>query len=251
MSGLSHRIGRDRRAPGKGPAVVTPASIFGAALALWLEYLRGIVQGTPPAIATWQDQSGNVNDASQGTVGNRATITATGVDFDAASSQYMTIADAATLDATTALTVVIEMTPDVVTSTRAPISKGSSLGSVWSTQTNSAAMRFHVGNPGLAFGEVAAVLAVGTRVVIVWVYDGTQATNATRLVCYVNGVAQTVSFSGTIPASIAVGTDIMSIGAYNNPTQFIDGRDRLLVLANTVATGAQVAAITSYAQALP
>ena len=37
-----------------------------------------------------------------------------------------------------------------------------------------------------------------------FVFDGTQSTNATRLLGYVNGSSQTLTFSGTIPSSLSV-----------------------------------------------
>ena len=42
----------------------------------------------------------------------------------------------------------------------------------------------------------------GTEVVL-WAFDGTQSGNANRLVGYLDGVAQFLTFSGTIPAAIS------------------------------------------------
>lgn len=49
---------------------------------------------------------------------------------------------------------------------------------------------------------------------VTFVYDGTQATNATKLLGYLDGVQQTLSFIGTIPSTTT-----------NNTTPFMIGRD--------------------------
>lgn len=250
MSGLSHRIGRDRRAPGKGPAVVTPASIFGANLAYWHDSTRGVVPGTPPAVATWEDQSGNGNHYAQGTALLRPQDTGAGIAANG-TTEYMVAPDAASLDFTTAATWAINFTPDVTTSTRSPNCKGGSGSGSWSFQSNATAMRFHIGVPGLSFGEVAAMLSAGVRVSIIVVFNGAGVDNATRLQMYLNGVAQTITFSGTIPASIPVGADTMGVFAYNTPNSYWDGVGRMTVGANVVANAAQIAAIHAFGAALP
>jgi hypothetical protein len=51
------------------------------------------------------------------------------------------------------------------------------------------------------------------------VYDGTQATNATRCKLYIDGVLQTaVSFVGTIPASIPADGSSFTIASFGSPT---------------------------------
>ncbi len=48
---------------------------------------------------------------------------------------------------------------------------------------------------------------------VVWVFDGSQPTNATRLVCYVNGVAKVLTFSGSaVPASLPAATTDLEFG---------------------------------------
>ena len=43
------------------------------------------------------------------------------------------------------------------------------------------------------------------------VFDGTQTGNANRLKCYVNGIAQTLSFVGTVPSSSTANADVEDI----------------------------------------
>lgn len=55
---------------------------------------------------------------------------------------------------------------------------------------------------GAQYGHIAfTTLGVWTHIAMV--YDGSQASNATRLKFYANGIQQTLGFSGTIPASVA------------------------------------------------
>lgn len=55
---------------------------------------------------------------------------------------------------------------------------------------------------GAAYGEIATALPLNTWSHVVYVFDGTQADNATRLLGYLNGSVQSLSFSGTIPVAI-------------------------------------------------
>lgn len=59
------------------------------------------------------------------------------------------------------------------------------------------------GSTATGYFTLTGAVANGTYRHISVVYDGTQSTNATRLVVYLDGVAQTLTFSGTIPATTA------------------------------------------------
>ena len=58
-----------------------------------------------------------------------------------------------------------------------------------------------IGNVGNAFTSLLQNVTGWHHVVMA--YDGSQATNATRLVQYFDGAAQTLSFGGTIPATLS------------------------------------------------
>lgn len=63
------------------------------------------------------------------------------------------------------------------------------------------------------------VVAANTRYRIRYSYDGSQATNALKLVCYKDGAAQALSFSGTIPTSVPVNLSyILTANGLNNAT---------------------------------
>lgn len=57
------------------------------------------------------------------------------------------------------------------------------------------------------------------------VYDGAQATNATKLKVFVNGVAKTVTFTGTIPTSIPTYSlsPIFDMGGYRGGNYYVKG----------------------------
>lgn len=57
---------------------------------------------------------------------------------------------------------------------------------------------FRISDAGENYGFIAYVSAGWNHAI--WVYDGAQSTSATRLKLYLNGVAQTLSFTGTIPS---------------------------------------------------
>lgn len=57
-----------------------------------------------------------------------------------------------------------------------------------------------------------------------YVFDGTQSTDATRLKCWDQGAQQTLTFVGTIPASIGANAAPMRYGAHPLDTNFAKGR---------------------------
>lgn len=60
------------------------------------------------------------------------------------------------------------------------------------------------------FGTVAFV----DSTTVLWeaLYDGTQPTNATKLRCWKNGVAQSLTFTGTVPAALGAANTGFSVG---------------------------------------
>lgn len=55
------------------------------------------------------------------------------------------------------------------------------------------------------------------------VYDGAQGTNATKLLGYVDGVQQTLSFTGTIPTTTASNSAVLEIGAITLTPAYMTG----------------------------
>jgi hypothetical protein len=238
---------RDRR---RSAVAISPRSIFGSSLAAWYQFNRGITLGTPPEVAAWADQSGRANDLVQTTVASRPFTAADGVDFDGIDDN-IAAPSSSTLDVVSALTVAIRVKPDVVTSNRCPIARSLTTAGTWSAQTNNAAMRFHFGAPGVNTGEAASQLTAGVEVTLVWVYAGGGATNADRLQLWRDGVLQTQTYSGTIPATATNTANTLSIGSFSSATgQFWDGRIKGAVVAIASATTAQRTALERYLGAL-
>lgn len=226
----------------------TPIAIFGAAnVKLMLDYTLGVTLGTPPAVAAWADQSGNANNASQGTAGNRPDLVADGLDFNG-TTDSLAVADAASLDATTRLVIAMAFTPDVVSGTHVPISKAPGSGGSWSVQTNSAAIRLHIGSAGTSFAE-GGTMSSGALQRMIWEFVGGGATNPDKIQQYLNSASATsLSFIGTIPASIPVGGDVVTISAFNGGAQFFDGRIRrlALIVPSATSTAAQRARLDAW-----
>lgn len=243
---MQRRAYSDRRALMQSGAPLTPISIFGAAYVIaWHVYNRGVSLGTPPEVAAIADQGQNANGLFQGTASLRPLLASDGVNFDG-TDDIMNAATNASLDSGASFTLGIRIKPDVVTSNRVPIARSQSGSGSWSIQTASAGIRMHFGAPGVAFGEVGSMLSAGTERTFVWVYDGAGATNADRLKMWRDGVAQTISFTGTIPATISNTATDLTWGAYANNVQFFDGRIKGTVCVNRVATDVQRGQLETY-----
>jgi len=88
------------------------------------------------------------------------------------------------------------------------------------TPVASGTMNFYVKTAGtLTVGsfEIGSVVSDGETFHVRWEYDGSGAANADRLKLWVNGTARTLSFTGTIPASIPdlTGIDLL-VGDYRS-----------------------------------
>jgi predicted phage tail protein len=77
---------------------------------------------------------------------------------------------------------------------------------------------------GSAYGE-AAVNTVSGPIHVVMVYDGTKATNAGRLKLYVKGSAVTLTYTGTVPASVpSFANKSFTLGRFAEGTGYWSGR---------------------------
>lgn len=217
----------------------TPIAIFGASnVKLMLDYTLGVTLGTPPAVAAWADQSGNANNASQGTAGNRPTLAANGIAFDG-STHCMDIADNATLDATTKMILGIAFAPDKVTGNMCPITKSTTVSGAWGLQSSGAAMRMHFTSVGVNFSE-GGTMSAGVLQRMIHEYDGDGAANADRLKLYLNSAsASALAFTGTVPASLTNSTNVVRLGAWANDLQYLDGTIRRVAIIFGTSTAAQ------------
>ena len=93
------------------------------------------------------------------------------------------------------------------------------------------------------FGYVVGSLTTGTWKHFSWVYDGSGAVNADRLKMWMDGVAQTLTFSGTIPATMPdTGTNAVKMGSPNGEGTrgFADVKLAHIKMWTAVLTAAQV-----------
>jgi hypothetical protein len=94
-----------------------------------------------------------------------------------------------------------------------------------------------------SFGHTTAgVLSTATWGHWMFVFDGSQSTNATRLSIYFNGTQQTLAFNGTIPASLPATTAILTLGnnVVADSTIFSGTLAEVAVWAGTVLTPAHI-----------
>ena len=75
-------------------------------------------------------------------------------------------------------------------------------------------VKFDVSNAGTTYGYTTGnIIGATTWVHVAAVYDGTQTGNAYRAKIYINGAMQTLTFSGTIPASTNSSSNTVMLGA--------------------------------------
>lgn len=79
-----------------------------------------------------------------------------------------------------------------------------------------------VANSANSFGSYAGASAV--YLVRSLIFDGSQGTNATRLIARENKVAKTLSFTGTIPATTENGTSVFRLGRRAYDTTYLGGK---------------------------
>lgn len=73
-------------------------------------------------------------------------------------------------------------------------------------------------------GHVDSVLNEDTWYHIVMLYDGTASGNSNRCKAWINGSAQTLSFTSTIPASLPASTRVLSMGKKTDDAGKFDGQ---------------------------
>lgn len=115
-------------------------------------------------------------------------------------------------------------------------------GVTWYNSDN----RFYasVGNGGLTYGATTPNAGTGWHQVTM-VFDGSQGTNAGRLVLYVDGVAQTLSFTGTIPATLAAAPGTFRVGRNPAFARWSNGRHAEAAVWTAPLTAAEAASLAA------
>jgi Concanavalin A-like lectin/glucanases superfamily len=181
------------------------------------ELLSGGRAAVPSSLLTgleayWAFSSGSFltdSTANANTLTNSGVTQSTsGILGDCAScggSSSASVADNASIDFTSKLSISAWFNATSLPTTVNPISKGILSSSLeWAFRfTSGTHPAFFLGDTGLAISASAngftAVISTWYHVAIV--YDGTQTGNSNRVKMWVNGASQTLTFGGTFPAA--------------------------------------------------
>lgn len=159
-------------------------------------------------------------------IGSRE-VASNALDFDG-TDDYVSCGDIAAADGATELTMEAWVKFDALTGFSRIIVKeqnGSNTdGTGITLTTGGQGFRFLARNGSDAYGETGNILSTGTWTHVAFVYDGSGASNADKLSCYVNGAVQGLTFSGTIPATLTNNNFDLTLGANSaGSSGFMDG----------------------------
>lgn len=93
----------------------------------------------------------------------------------------------------------------------------------------------------ISFGSVSFLPYFGVRTLVSIVFDGAGVTNADRLKGYINGVQQTLTFTGTIPSSLGANASAFLINKINFTSFFGKAIYDEIVITTDTSTPAQIA----------
>jgi hypothetical protein len=181
-------------------------------------------------VGTWRDKSGNSRHFTSSTDARRPTIKLS-THNGKSSVLFDGTDDTMTLTATF-LSSLAGYTIFMVRQWQTPSGTGASL-------TANLVIPDYVALPttrrtysgSSAYGE-ASTFTTNTEIVTV-IYDGTQSTNATRLVRRLNGTQATLSFTGTIPATTGTHTSMILGGQFDGSVVFKGYMLEIIILTST------------------
>lgn len=183
------------------------------------------------------------------TVGSAAGIVSNARSFTAASSEKFSVADHADLDFSTAMTIQAWVYPVSPAANQTIASKwfyatqGAWTLSVVGADTND--IRMLIANAlddaaGQSGDTTTNCLPADTWTHVVVIYDGSLSGNSNRLKIYVNGSQETLSFTGTIPASLQNAATPLLLGDFGNLSRYWNGRLDEMGFWARALTGAEV-----------
>lgn len=205
------------------------------------------------ASGTATDSVGSNTLTDNNTCTSAAGQVGTARQFVAAQSESLSIADNASFSAISAgMTISMWVYPDTLPNDVSMCTKWAyATDGEWVLDLNGATWQPRMvvatssGDPGTTSGKgPGSLVALTTWTHLVWLFDGAGALNADRLKLYVNGAAQTLTFSGTIPATIRNGTAPLRIGAWSGSlTRYWNGRIDETGLWSRALTAGEVATL--------
>lgn len=167
-----------------------------------------------------------------------------GLDCDGVDDQ-ITFGDLAGVDGASAMSILLWYNPDLVTGDQDIVIKSSVSTNACVFVQDVDDVKVYHGDGTITAITGGAVLATGRWVHIAYVYDGAGSGNAGRQKIYINGVNETLTFAGTIPATLGdAGTAVFSLmgGSASGGVGFGDGKvAHFKVWVGTALTAAQAA----------
>lgn len=209
---------------------------------LWLDatQITGVADGN--TVQTPSDYSGNSNTVTQATSGSRATYRTSGInsrpalEFDGTDDYYS--GSHTWASSVSGFTVFVVLKTDSATANQCALI------------TDAQDIRFqqfsnarYTGIGAANYGSVANSSTSGQYMSLV--YDGSQSGNANRLKLYIGGAQQTLSFSGTIPATSNAQTTLV-VGRYNTTSPYWDGMIGEVIGYNRALSSTERTAVESY-----
>ena len=191
-----------------GTAVLTGVSVTPAPAAWWKADALALADGDD--VTSWPDSSAGGFTLTPGTAPTFSTahFTPGAVRFTAASTQYLQNATFTALNALAGFTVFAVF--DELTEGNAFLfDPANTAGRIQYYGGQDLHSYVSAGNEGFYTSADAP-----SKHIHEFVFDGSQATNAARLVVLAEGVAKTQSFNGTIPATTATATGL-DVGVQN------------------------------------
>lgn len=179
------------------------------------------------ASGTRTDETGTNNLTAVNSPGNAAGKISNAVDFVPASSQYLSKSSPTT--GTTKFTVAGWVYLNSVASRQEFIVRwGSGQAQfMFRTQAGGALIGIiadAITDPGNNYGIGASSLSTATWYHVAMVFDGTQTGDSNRLKIYLNAVAESITFTGAIPATLTSPSADLQAGAQTALGDYMDGR---------------------------
>jgi hypothetical protein len=178
------------------------------------------------------DSAGSNNLTDNNTVGSATGKIGNAASFVAANSEYLSVADNATLDLTTAMTISLWVKPDVIAQQKVIISKFDNFVSgSWALIQWDDELRVHIANSTQSTNISSANrvetsglgLSSGVWQHIVVVYDGSQSSTS-RVKLYLDNVDESSKLSGAWPdATLINSTSPLTVGRVLGLPWFFDG----------------------------
>lgn len=213
-------------------------------LAFWDPARGNVLSGSN--VVTVADQATGGQDTLTGASTFEPQWVANNAGFPAWSfaSQRFTVPDSADLSLTTQASWAFWVAPTTPGTNRTIISKWVAGAYRWSVNLDSSNyMTLEIDNSSVG------VYLYGTSTAWthnVFVFDGTQATNATRLTYYLNGVLTGLGFGGTIPATLTDDANAITVGDQGGLTTPFSGNMGSLGIWGRPLSAAEIAILGAY-----